>query len=165
MQPQELTFPGKLFSGFCERQDYTSDDLLCVSREREFTLVPVFNGAVCITIRARAIGPHVLFRDERLFSISSYSRRQLIWCEIGRAHRTENILERHRYGRCSIMVQTGIMDNDRMHSMSFKQRPSPMHGTLLKLYCLMLFFRAAVGNNFVRMITYPVTVPALFRTI
>ncbi|GFV64332.1 transposable element Tcb1 transposase [Trichonephila clavipes] len=55
----------------------------------------------------------VLFSDESRFSLSSDSRRQLIWRESGTAYRPENIQEKDRYPTCSIMVWAGIMINGR----------------------------------------------------
>ncbi|GFW70802.1 transposable element Tcb1 transposase [Trichonephila clavipes] len=49
----------------------------------------------------------VLFSDESRFSLSSDSRRQLIWRESGTAYRPENIQEKDRYPTCSIMVWAG----------------------------------------------------------
>ncbi|GFV18116.1 transposable element Tcb1 transposase [Trichonephila clavipes] len=49
----------------------------------------------------------VLFSDESRFSLSSDSRRQLIWRENGTAYRPENIQEKDRYPTCSIMVWAG----------------------------------------------------------
>ncbi|GFV66291.1 hypothetical protein TNCV_2737051 [Trichonephila clavipes] len=46
----------------------------------------------------------VLFSDESRFSLSSDCRRQLIWSESGTAYRPENIQEKDRYPRCSIIV-------------------------------------------------------------
>ncbi|GFW68545.1 transposable element Tc1 transposase [Trichonephila clavipes] len=55
----------------------------------------------------------VLFSDESRFSLSSDCRRQLIWRESGTAYRPENIQEKDRYPKCSIMVWAGIMINGR----------------------------------------------------
>ncbi|GFV35755.1 transposable element Tcb2 transposase [Trichonephila clavipes] len=57
----------------------------------------------------------VLFSNESRFSLSSDSRRQLIWRESGTAYRPENIQEKDRYPTCSIMVWAGIMINGRTH--------------------------------------------------
>ncbi|GFV20971.1 transposable element Tcb2 transposase [Trichonephila clavipes] len=51
----------------------------------------------------------VLFTDESRFSLSSDSHRILIWRERGSRNHPSNIIERDRYGGCSVLVWGGIM--------------------------------------------------------
>ncbi|GFT48912.1 transposable element Tcb2 transposase [Trichonephila clavipes] len=94
----------------------------------------------------------VLFSDESRFSLSSDCRRQLIWRESGTAYRPENIQEKDRYPRCSIMVWAGIMINGRtrLHVVA--------NGTMTGqryidevLLPHVRHFRGAVGDKFVFM--------------
>lgn len=93
-----------------------------------------------------------LFSDESRFSLSSDSRRQMIWREPGTAYRPENIQERDRYPTCGIMVWGGIMINGRtpLHVVA--------HGTMTGqryidevLVPHVRLFRGAVGEKFVFM--------------
>ncbi|GFY21810.1 transposable element Tcb2 transposase [Trichonephila clavipes] len=92
----------------------------------------------------------VLFSDDSKFSLSLDCRRQLIWHESGTAYRPENIQEKYRYPKCSIMVWAGIMINGRtclhvvangtMTGQRYIDEVLLPHGRL---------FRGAVGDKFV----------------
>ncbi|GFX98699.1 transposable element Tcb2 transposase [Trichonephila clavipes] len=94
----------------------------------------------------------VLFSDEGRFSLSSDSRRQLIWRESGTAYRPENIQEKDRYPTCSIMVWAGIMINGRtrLHVVANGTMTGQRYIDEVLLPHIRLF-RGAVGDKFVFM--------------
>lgn len=58
----------KIFIGVCIKEDYTSTDLLCVFRCREFTLASICNTKVGITIGSKTVG-HVYSFQMRVGSV------------------------------------------------------------------------------------------------
>ncbi|GFY00904.1 transposable element Tcb1 transposase [Trichonephila clavipes] len=95
----------------------------------------------------------VLFSDESRFSLSSDSRRQLIWRESGTAYRPENIQEKDRYPTCSIMVWAGIMINGRtrLHVVANGTMTGQRYIDEVLIPHVRLF-RGGVGDTFVFMV-------------
>ncbi|GFT85001.1 transposable element Tcb1 transposase [Trichonephila clavipes] len=87
-----------------------------------------------------------------MFSLSSDCRRQLIWRASGTAYRPENIQEKDRYPRCSIMVWAGIMINGRrrLHVVANGTMTGQRYIDEVLLPHVRLF-RGAVGDKFVFM--------------
>ncbi|GFU39605.1 transposable element Tcb2 transposase [Trichonephila clavipes] len=94
----------------------------------------------------------VLFSDESRFSLPLDCRRQLIWRESGTAYRPENIQEKDRYPKCSIMVWAGIMINGRtrLHVVANGTMTGQRYIDEVLLPHVRLF-RGAVGDKFVFM--------------
>ncbi|GFU14251.1 transposable element Tcb2 transposase [Trichonephila clavipes] len=94
----------------------------------------------------------VLFSDESRFSLSSDCRRQLIWRESGTAYHPENIQEKDRCPKCSIMVWAGIMINGRtrLHVVANGTMTGQRYIDEVLLPHVRLF-RGAVGDKFVFM--------------
>ncbi|GFV19410.1 transposable element Tcb2 transposase [Trichonephila clavipes] len=89
---------------------------------------------------------------ESRLSLSSDSRRQLIWRESGTPYRPENIQEKDRYPTCSTMVWVGIMINGhtRLHVVANGTMTGQRYIDEVLLPHVRLF-RGAVGDKFVFM--------------
>lgn len=94
----------------------------------------------------------VLFSDESRYSLTSDSRRQLIWRDSGTAYCPENIQERDRYPTCSVMVWAGIMINGRtsLYVLPTGTMTGPRYVNDVLLPHVRLF-RGAVGERFLFM--------------
>ncbi|GFU79217.1 transposable element Tcb2 transposase [Trichonephila clavipes] len=94
----------------------------------------------------------VLFSDESRFSLSSDCRRQLIWRESGTAYLPENIQEKDRYPKYSIMVWAGNMINGRtrLHVVANGTMTGQRYIDEVLLPHIRLF-RGAVSDKFVFM--------------
>ncbi|GFW02647.1 transposable element Tc3 transposase [Trichonephila clavipes] len=94
----------------------------------------------------------VLFTDESRFSLSSDSHCILIWRERGSHNHPSNIIERDRYGGCSVLVWGGIMLGSRTDLHIFDA--GSVNGTR---YCneillpYVRLFRGAMGLQFLFM--------------
>ncbi|GFS97095.1 transposable element Tc1 transposase [Trichonephila clavipes] len=94
----------------------------------------------------------VLFTDDSRFSLSSDSRRILIWRERGSRNHPSNIIERDRYGGRGVLVWGGIMLGSRTDLLIFDA--GSVNGTR---YCneillpYVRLFRGAMGLQFLFM--------------
>ncbi|GFW59599.1 transposable element Tcb2 transposase [Trichonephila clavipes] len=94
----------------------------------------------------------VLFTDESRFSLSSDSRRILIWRERGSRNHPSNMIERDRYGGRGVLVWGGIMLGSRTDLHIFDA--GSVNGTR---YCneillpYVRLFRGAMGQQFLFM--------------
>lgn len=82
--------------GVCNKNDYTSEDLFCMSHCQESTILSVCNCSRQHCNWTENNQASSLFSDENMFILLSNRRRQLIRSESGSAYRPEIIHERGR---------------------------------------------------------------------
>ncbi|GFT40390.1 transposable element Tcb2 transposase [Trichonephila clavipes] len=93
-----------------------------------------------------------MFSDESQFSLSSDSRRVMIWRERGTRFEPRNIMERHHFPSRGVMVWTGIMMDGRtdLHFSEMGSVTAQRYRDEVLEPCVRLF-RGAVGPDFIFM--------------